>query len=71
MVGFISDKGLGQEELLLMGNSVQSNTPDFLESKSVFPLIKQVLRFGLKLTSKGVLAIDSIVFKYKTTKGAR
>lgn len=71
IVIFITDNGTEQETVTLFEDQTQNDTAGFIESRAVFPCIKQIIRFGLKLQSKGMLAVDSVIIKYRTTGGAR
>lgn len=70
-VEIITECGNEKQELLLNGTQTESYTPEYIESKAIFPCISQTVKIGLELTSTGVLAIDGIHFKYRTTGGAR
>ena len=70
-VFFITDNGTDETEVYLDGTETQNYTAGYIDSRAVFPCIKQVVRFGLKLESQGTLAVDGIVLKYRVTGGAR
>lgn len=70
-VCFITENGSEETEILLDGDDTFNRSAPYIESKAVFPCIKQVLRFGLKIETTGVLAIDSAIIKFRTTGGAR
>ena len=70
-VFFITENGTDETNITPKGRDTTNYTAGYIESCAVFPTIKQVLRFGLKLQSKGYLAVDSAVIKYRITGGAR
>ena len=70
-VEIITDCGAEMHEISLSGSQTQSYTPEYIESKAIFPCIKQVCRMGVRLSSTGIIAIDGMNLKYKTTGGAR
>jgi hypothetical protein len=70
-VKVITECGKESHEIVLTGTQTQSYTPEFLDSKAIFPCIRQVCKIGLELSSTGVIAIDGMNFKYKTSGGAR
>lgn len=65
----MSDIGANEDTVSLLND--KRDTAGFVESCAVFPCIKQIIRFGLKLECEGPFAIDSIVLKYRTLGGAR
>lgn len=70
-VKIITECGEENQEIFLTGNETQNYTPGYIESKAIFPCIRQTVKIGLELSSTGVLAIDGMSFKYRTTGGAR
>lgn len=70
-VTFITENGTDETEIMLDGEDTYSYSAGFIESRAVFPCIKQVLRFGLKLECNGRLAADSVILKYRILGGAR
>ncbi len=67
----ITENGTEEEQAFTDGADTQSYTAGYITSRAVFPCIKQVLRLGLKFESKGTLAVDSVILKYRTLGGAR
>ncbi len=63
-INFITEAGENEEIFSLKDST-------FINSKMVFPNIKNVLRFGIKLICKGSMSIDSIILKYRFTGGSR
>lgn len=70
-VFFITESGVDETNILTQGNETKNYTAGYIESCAVFPCIKQALRFALKIESKGRLAVDSMILKYRSTGGAR
>lgn len=70
-VRIITESGEEEHSITLLGNETKSYTPGYIDSKAIFPCIRQVLKVGLQFSSTGVIAIDGINFKYRTTGGAR
>lgn len=70
-VFFITENGTEQSEIITTGNDFTNYTAGYIDSRAVFPCIKQILRFGIKVECKGKLAVDSVILKYRTTGGAR
>lgn len=68
---FVTENGTEQSEVILSGNELNNYTAGYIDSRAVFPCIKQVLRFGIKAECKGTLAVDSVILKYRTLGGAR
>ena len=68
---FVTENGTEQSEIIPSGNELNNYTAGYIDSRAVFPCIKQVLRFGIKLECKGTLAVDSVILKYRTLGGAR
>ena len=70
-VKIITECGEEEHEITLMGAEAQSYTPGYIDSKAIFPCIRQVLRMGLEFSSTGVIAIDGMNIKFRMTGGAR
>ena len=68
---FVTENGTEQSEVIPSGNELNNYTAGYIDSRAVFPCIKQVLRFGIKAECKGALAVDSVILKYRTLGGAR
>ncbi len=68
---FVTENGTEHSEVIPSGNELNNYTAGYIDSRAVFPCIKQVLRFGIKAECNGTLAVDSIILKYRTTGGAR
>lgn len=70
-ISLVTENGTEQTEIVLSGNETHNYTAGYIESRAVFPCIKQVIKFGLVLESSGMLALDSVILKYRTAGGAR
>ena len=70
-VYFVTENGLEETEIYLDCNNTRSRTAGYIDSHAIFPCIKQVLRFGLKVETEGNLAVDGAIIKFRTTGGAR
>lgn len=68
---FVTENGTEQSEVIPSGNELNNYTAGYIDSRAVFPCVKQVLRFGIKIECKGTLAVDSVILKYRTLGGAR
>ena len=70
-ISLVTENGTEQTKIILIGSETHNYTAGYIESRAVFPCIKQVIKFGLVLESNGTLALDSVILKYRTTGGAR
>lgn len=70
-VSFITEVGTEEQMIILEGDSAEHYAADFVESKALFPCIRNVARFGIKLFCNGNMAIDGMIIKYKYTGGSR
>ena len=70
-VQFITESGTDETEVYLDGIDTENYTAGFIDSRAVFPCIKQTLKFGIRLESQGNMAVDSIILKFRTAGGAR
>lgn len=66
-VRIITESGEEEHSITLLGNETKSYTPGYIDSKAIFPCIRQVLKVGLQFSSTGIIAIDGMNFKYRTT----
>ena len=67
----ITDQSQEEHDIYLNGTETQAYTPGYIDSKAIFPCARNVLRIGLELSSQGVIAVDGMEIKYRTTGGAR
>lgn len=70
-VKVITDQSQEEHDIYLNGTETQAYTPGYIDSKAIFPCARNVLRIGLELSSQGVIAVDGMEIKYRTTGGAR
>ena len=70
-VELITECGNEEMEISLEGADTENYSAAFIESKALFPCIRQVIKMGLKLSSEGVIAIDGMSFKFRSTGGSR
>lgn len=70
-VTIVTENGNEEAEIMLDGTEAQSYTAGYIDSKAIFPCIRQVLRLGVRLESNGVLAVDGMSFKYRLGGSAR
>ena len=70
-VKVITDQSEEEYDIYLMGTETEAYTPGYIDSKAIFPCARNVLRIGLEISSEGVVAVDGMEIKYRTTGGAR
>lgn len=70
-VSLITESGTEEQMIVFDGNETESYSPAFIDSKAVFPCIRNVLRLGVKLNCSGPMAVDGMILKYKFLGGAR
>lgn len=70
-VSFITDMGTESEEVTPEGEDVQAFSAGYVKSVQFNPCIRQVERFGVKLSCDGPLAVDGITLTYRITGGVR
>ena len=70
-VEFITENGSESQEIILEGNETQSYTAGYVNNRAVFPCIKAVGYFGVKLSCNGNIATDSLSLNYKVLGGIR
>ncbi len=70
-VSFITDMGTEETEIVPDGGQTETYTPGYVKSMQQSPRIRQVERFGVKLSCNGPLAVDGITLTYRVTGGAR
>lgn len=67
----LTESGCEEMEITLLGDDTNSRSASYIESKALFPCIRQVIKMGLRLSSEGVIAIEGMSIIYRTTGGAR
>lgn len=70
-VSFVTDMGAEETEILPDGSQTEAYTAGYVKSMQLSPCVRQVERFGLKLSCEGPLAVDGITLTYRVTGGAR
>lgn len=70
-VGFVTDCGTEEEEITLDGDETAPYTAGFISAVPLYPCIRSVLRFGVKLSCEGTLALDGMTLNYRILGGAR
>ena len=70
-VKVITDQSEEEHDIYLNGTQTEAYTPGYIDSKAIFPCARNVLRIGLEISSEGVVAVDGMEIKYRTTGGAR
>ncbi len=70
-VQFVTDSGTEEECIILSEGETEPDNPEYLSSVSLNPCIRSVIRFGIKLSCKGILAVDSMSLHYRLLGGAR
>lgn len=61
----LTDKGTLDKGVVEINENGDMQSPEFIETKRFLPGIKRALRFGLRLTASGKIAISGILIKYK------
>jgi hypothetical protein len=67
----ITEHGTEEQEVILESEESGTREADFICNKALFPCIKGVKYFGIKLSCDGEIAIDGMSFKYTITGGVR
>ncbi len=70
-VKVITDQSEEEHDIYLNGTQTEAYTPGYIDSKAIFPCARNVLRVGLEISSEGIVAVDGMEIKYRTTGGAR
>lgn len=70
-VSFVTDMGIEETEIVPDGSQIEAYTAGYVKSMQMSPCIRQVERFGVKLSCDGPLAVDGITLTYRVTGGAR
>lgn len=64
-IQYLTDKGTLDKGVVEINENGDMQSPEFIETKRFLPGIKRALRFGLRLTASGKIAISGILIKYK------
>lgn len=70
-VDFVTDCGTVSEEVTLTSDETENYTAGYVSSVGLNPSIRSVLRFGVRLTCEGKLAVDGMSLNYRILGGAR
>ena len=70
-IQYITDSGSEAETIVLSDGDTEPRSAAYVTSVTLNPCIKSVIRFGMKLSCKGALAVDSMSLHYRLLGGAR
>ena len=70
-VTFVTDVGTEQEEITPYGTKETEYNPEFINNYHLSPCIRNVGRFGIRLVSDGVLAVENLNLQYRLLGGAK
>ena len=64
-VQYLTDRGTLDRGTIEINATGDMQSPEFIKTKRFLPCIKRALRFGLRITTKGRIALGGILIKYK------
>lgn len=70
-VEFVTDTGAEWQSIELTEEETNLRSAGYITNKSIFPCIKNVRIFGVKVSSKGLLAVDGMQFNFRILGGIR
>lgn len=70
-IQYITDSGSEAETIVLSDGDTEPRSAAYVTSVTLNPCIKSVVRFGMKLSCKGTLAVDNMSLHYRLLGGAR
>lgn len=70
-VDFVTDCGTVTEEITLESNETENYTAGYISGVALNPSIRSVLRFGVRLSCEGTLAVDGMTLNYRLLGDAR
>lgn len=70
-VTFITESGSEEQMIISESGETENTDAGYIESRALFPCIRQIRRLGIKISSEGAMAIDGMIFKYRITGSAR
>ena len=66
-VQYLTDRGTLDKGVVEISSNGDMQSPQFIKTKRFLPGIKRALRFGVRFTATGKIAISGILIKYKYT----
>ena len=70
-VEFVTDKGAEEQRIELEEGVTNLRSAGYITNKSVFPCIRAIRVFGVRVSTRGMLAVDGLQFNYKLLGGIR
>lgn len=70
-VELITEHGTEEQEIVLEGETSDIRNAGYLNSKAIFPCIRGVKCFGVKLSCEGQMSADGMTFDYEILGGVR
>ena len=70
-VEFVTERGTELQEFELNDEETNLRSAGYITNKTLFPCIKNVRIFGVKVSSKGLLAVDGMQFNFRILGGIR
>lgn len=70
-VEFITEHGTEEQEIVLDSNETEIKQAGYIRNKAVYPCIKAVKRFGVKLSCDGEIVTDGMIFNFTILGGVR
>ncbi len=70
-VSFVTDMGTESTQVTLNGADTKQFSAGYIKSVQLNPCIRQVERFGVRISCDGPLAVDTITLNYRITGGVR
>ena len=64
-VQYLTDRGTLDKGVVEISSNGDMQSPQFIKTKRFLPGIKRALRFGVRFTAKGRVAISGVLIKYK------
>lgn len=70
-VSFVTDKGIESDVVSLVGSSTNKRDAEFVKFKNLYPCIKAVRTFGVKVECEGPLVVDGLSLQYRLLGGVK
>ena len=64
-IEYLTENGSLHKGYIEICENKEINTPDFITTKRLLPGIKRALKFGVRITAKGRIALEGILIKFK------